>query len=201
MPVGEYPKDEIRQIAEGAGLLNASKPDSQDICFIPMGNYKTFLKQRLETTPGDIVELDGTVVGRHEGIEHFTIGQRRGLGISKGKPRFVVRLEPESRRVVIGPETALMRDEMYVSNVNYPLGPAPSGPVYVDVKIRYTASESTAVLLPSGHGAVIQFDRPQRSVTPGQAAVFYQGDVLLGGGTIEPSAKSDVIQDQPIVTA
>ena len=201
MPVGEYPKDEIRQIAEGAGLLNASKPDSQDICFIPMGNYKTFLKQRLETTPGDIVELDGTVVGRHEGIEYFTVGQRRGLGITEGEPRFVVRLEPESCRVVIGPETALMRDEMYVSNVNYPLGPAPSGPVYVDVKIRYTASESTAVLLPSGHGAVIQFDRPQRSVTPGQAAVFYQGDVLLGGGTIEPSAKSDVIQDQPIVTA
>ena len=141
------------------------------------------------------------MVGRHEGIEYFTIGQRRGLGISKGEPQFVVQLEPESRRVVIGPETALMRDEMHVSNVNYLSGLAPSGPVDVDVKIRYKATESPAVLRPNELGAVVRFDRPQRSVTPGQAAVFYQGDVLLGGGTIEPSAKPDVLQDQPIVTA
>ena len=193
MPVGEYPKDEIRQMAEDAGLIVAAKPDSQDICFIPLGDYKSFLKQRLETNPGDIVELDGTVVGHHEGIEYFTIGQRRGLGIAQGEPRFVVRLEPESSRVVIGPEESLMRDEMYVSAVNYSLGTAPQGPVDVDVKIRYKSNEAAAVLQPSGCGAVVRFSQPQRSVTPGQAAVFYQGDVLVGGGTIEPSVKPEAL--------
>jgi len=196
MPVGEYPKDQIRQMAEDAGLLNAAKPDSQDICFIPLGDYKSFLKQRLDTTPGDIVELDGTVVAKHEGIEYFTIGQRRGLGIAEGEPRFVVRLEPESRRVVIGPEEALMRDEMFVSSVNYPLGFAPVGPVEVNVKIRYKSNEASAVLHPSGTGAIVRFSRPQRSVTPGQAAVFYQGDVLLGGGTIEPGVMPEVSENQ-----
>ena len=186
MPVGAYPKTEIRQMAEDAGLLNAAKPDSQDICFIPSGDYKSFLKQRVVTVPGDIVQLDGTVVGRHEGIEYFTIGQRRGLGIAEGEPRFVVRLEPESRRVVIGPKEALFRDEMWLSGVNYPLGNRPQGPVNVGVKIRYKSSEAAGILHHCGDAAIVRFTQPQRSVTPGQAAVFYQGDVLLGGGTIEP---------------
>ena len=201
MPVGAYPKSEIRQMAEDAKLLNAAKPDSQDICFIPSGDYKSFLKKRLDTVPGDIVELDETVVGRHEGIEYFTIGQRRGLGIAGGEPRFVIRLEPETRRVIIGPVEALMRDEMRVSAVNYPLGVAPEGPVEINVKIRYKSSEAAAVLYPSGDGAIVRFTRPQRSVTPGQAAVFYQGDVLLGGGTIEPGVKPGVPEDQPAATA
>ena len=201
MPVGAYPKSEIRQMAEDAKLLNAAKPDSQDICFIPSGDYKSFLKKRLDTVPGDIVELDETVVGRHEGIEYFTIGQRRGLGIAGGEPRFVIRLEPETRRVIIGPVEALMRDEMRVSAVNYPLGVAPEGPVEINVKIRYKSSEAAAVLYPSGDGAIVRFTRPQRSVTPGQAAVFYQGDVLLGGGTIEPGVITGVQEDQPAATA
>ena len=205
MPVGAYPKSEIRQMAEDAGLLIADKPDSQDICFIPFGDYKSFLKQRLTTTPGDIVELDGTLAGQHEGIEYFTIGQRRGLGVAEGEPRFVVRIEPESRRVVIGPGSALMRDEMRVSDVKYPLGIAPDGPVEVNVKIRYKSSEAAAVLHPEGDRAVIRFIRPQRSVTPGQAAVFFQGDVVLGGGTIEPSEVNlpelgGVSTDQPTAT-
>lgn len=196
MPVGAYPKSEIRQMAEDAGLLIAAKPDSQDICFIPSGDYKSFLKQRITTTPGDIVELDGTVVGQHEGIEFFTIGQRRGLGIAEGEPRFVIRLEPEFHRVIIGPEEALMRDEMRVSAVNYTLGNPPTGPVAVNVKIRYKSTEAAAVLHPCGDGATVRFQRPQRSVTPGQAAVFYQGDVLLGGGTIEPGVPAN----QPAAT-
>ena len=104
MPVGAYPKSEIRHMAEDAQLLNAAKPDSQDICFIPSGDYKAFLKKRLTTVPGDIVEQDGTVVGRHEGIEYFTIGQRRGLGISGGEPRFVLQIEPETHQVIVGPK-------------------------------------------------------------------------------------------------
>ena len=205
MPVGAYPKSEIRQMAEDAGMVNAAKPDSQDICFIPSGDYKSFLKQRVVTAPGDIVELDGKVVGRHEGIEFFTVGQRRGLGIAQGEPRFVVRLEPESRRVVIGPEEALLRDEMWVSRVNYPSGSPPRGPVEVNVKIRYKSYEAAAVLHPYGDSAIVRFTRPQRSVTPGQAAVFYQGDVLLGGGTIEPNmergSEAGVPKDLPAATA
>ena len=200
MPVGAYPKSEIRQMAEDAKLLNAAKPDSQDICFIPSGDYKSFLKKRLDTVPGDIVELDGTVVGRHEGIEYFTIGQRRGLGIAGGEPRFVIRLEPETRRVIIGPEEALMEGEMRVSAVNYPLGVVPQGPAEINVKIRYKSSEAPAVLHPSADGAIVRFTRPQRSVTPGQAAVFYQGDVLLGGGTIEAAVSQGAPEDQPTAT-
>ena len=200
MPVGAYPKSEIRQMAENAGLLIAAKPDSQDICFIPSGDYKSFLKQRISTNPGDIVELDGTVVGQHQGIEYFTIGQRRGLGISGGEPRFVVRIEPESHLVVIGPETALMSDEMRVSGVKYPLGAAPDGPVEVTVKIRYKSREASAFLYPRGDDALIRFIRPQRSVTPGQAAVFFQGDVLLGGGTIEPGVDFGVLENHPAAT-
>ncbi len=201
MPVGAYPKSEIRQMAEDAKLLNAAKPDSQDICFIPSGDYKSFLKKRLDTVPGDIVELDGTGVGRHEGIEYFTSGQRRGLGIAAGEPRFVIRLEPETRRVIIGPEEALMEGEMRVSAVNYPLGVVPQGPAEINVKIRYKSSEAPAVLHPSADGAIVRFTRPQRSVTPGQAAVFYQGDVLLGGGTIEPMVVPGVPEYQPAATA
>ncbi|MDA1128151.1 MAG: tRNA 2-thiouridine(34) synthase MnmA [Chloroflexi bacterium] len=208
MPVGAHPKSEIRQMAEDAGLLIAAKPDSQDICFIPSGDYKSFLKKRLTTIPGDIVELDGMVVGRHEGIEYFTIGQRRGLGAAQGQPRFVVRLEPESRRVVIGPEEALMRAEMWVSGVNYPSGRPPKGQTEVSVKIRYKSNEAAAALHPQGNDgddAIIRFAQPQRSVTPGQAAVFYQGDVLLGGGTIEPSTRfgsdTGLSKDQPTATA
>ena len=197
MPVGAYSKSEIRKMAEDAGLLTAAKPDSQDICFIPTGDYKSFLKKRIVTVPGDIVELDGTVVGRHEGIEYFTIGQRRGLGVAQGKPRFVVRLEPESRRVVIGPVEALLRDEMWVSGVNYPLGSPPHSPVEVNVKIRYKSNEAAGMLHPSGGGAMVRFDRPQRAVAPGQAAVFYQGDVLLGGGTIEPVIEPGLETGQP----
>ena len=192
MPVGAYPKSEIRRMAEDAGLLVAGKPDSQDICFIPSGDYKSFIKKRVTTVPGEIVDLDGTVVGQHEGIEYFTIGQRRGLGIAEGQPRFVIRLEPKSRRVVIGPEEALLRDEMWLSGVNYPLGNPPQGPTDVNVKIRYKSTEAAAVLHPCGDGAIVRFAQPQRSVTPGQAAVFYQGDVLLGGGTIEPGVPEDL---------
>jgi tRNA-specific 2-thiouridylase len=203
MPVGVYPKNEIRQMAEDAGLLIAAKPDSQDICFIPSGDYKSFLKQRITTVPGDIVELDGTVVGRHEGIEYFTIGQRRGLGIAEGEPRFVVRLEPESHRVIVGPKEALLEKELRVSRVNYTLGYAPDGPVDVNVKIRYKSNEAAAVLYHGGDfgkdSAVIRFQRPQSAVTPGQAAVFYQGDVLLGGGIIEPS-RPGATKDLPVAT-
>ena len=195
MPVGEHSKESIRAMASEAGFSNADKPDSQDICFIPFGDYKEFIKDRITPTPGDIVDINGEVVGRHKGIEFFTVGQRRGLGLAQTRvdehPHFVIKLEPEANRVVVGPEESLYQDSMWASRVSYVSGQPPEGPVEVGVKIRYKSDEATAVLHPGKNGALIRFEQPQRALTPGQAAVFYQGDVLLGGGIIERDIPQD----------
>ena len=190
MPVGNYPKSEIRRLAEEAGFPNADKPDSQDICFIPTGDYREFLRERTDERPGDIVDADGNVLGQHEGIQYFTVGQRRGLGLSGGPPRFVIRLEPDTRQVVIGSETDLYHDTLYADPVSWVSGAPPAGPVDVTVKIRYKFAEAPAIVTAVGDGALVRFHEPQRAITPGQAAVFYQGDTVLGGGAIashEPS--------------
>ncbi len=191
LPIGGYHKEEIRQMALDAGLITAGKPDSQDICFIPLGDYREFLRQQAAGVPGEIVELDGSVLGAHQGIEYFTVGQRRGLGLPRtpGEPRYVIRLEADANRVVVGPESALYAGETWVSGVNYVSGDIPAEGTPVAVKIRYKAYEAPATLHPRAGGALVRFVEPQRSVTPGQAAVFYQGDTLLGGGTIEPAEK------------
>ena len=188
LPVGGYTKEEIRRMALDSGLITADKPDSQDICFIPLGDYREFLRQRASGVPGEIVDVDGLVLGKHEGIEYFTVGQRRGLGLPKtaGEPRYVVRLDADSNRVVVGPESALYAGEAWLSGVNYVGGTPPADGAPVSVKIRYKAYEAPAALHPRPGGALVRFRDPQRAVTPGQAAVFYQGDVLLGGGVIEP---------------
>ena len=185
MPVGAYAKQAIRDMALDAGFINAEKPDSQDICFIPLGDYKAYLKQHITAVPGDVVHVDGTVLGEHQGIEYFTVGQRRGLGINSKEPLYVVQVDAETNRVVVGPEEALYRDRVWTSRVNYTSGYPPEGPTPVAVKIRYKASESPAILYPKDDGAMVLFNEPQRALTPGQAAVFYQGDVLMGGGIIE----------------
>ena len=156
-----------------------------------MGDYKAFLRDRVEPTPGEIVDADGRVLGRHRGIEFFTVGQRRGLGIAAGEPMFVLKVEPETGRVVVGPEASLYQDRLWTSRVNYTLGRPPDGPAKVTVKIRYKAEEAAATLHPRPAGALVCFERPQRAVAPGQAAVFYQGDVLLGGGIIERDVPED----------
>ncbi len=192
LPVGDHPKDEIRRLAQDAGFDNAHKPDSQDICFIPLGDYKEFLKNNSSQEPGDIVDLEGKVLGQHKGIEFFTVGQRRGLGATSGDPVYVVRLDPESRRVVVGPESALYQDRMWVSKVNFIQGRPPEALFDVSVKIRYKSQDADAVLHPHGDGALVCFKEPQRAVTPGQAAVFYQGEVLVGGGIIEADVPAQV---------
>ena len=203
MPVGCYPKPEIRRLAEEAGFPNADKPDSQDICFIPTGDYREFLRERTDERPGDIVDADGNVLGQHEGIQYFTVGQRRGLGLSGGPPRFVIRLEPDTRQVVIGSETDLYQDTLYADPVSWVSGVPPVGPVDVTVKIRYKFAEAPATVIAVGGGALVRFREPQRAITPGQAAVFYQGDTVLGGGAIvshEPPARAE-IADTALVNA
>ncbi len=194
LPIGEYPKSEIRRIAAEAGLPVADKPDSQEICFIPDGDYRKFVGNRVHRTPGEIVDVDGSVLGKHPGVQFFTIGQRRGIGLpgNTGSPRYVVEIDAATNRVTVGPEDALYRERLWVSRVNYTIGEPPSGAVRVNARIRYKASDASATLEPSGEWAEVRFDEPQRAVTPGQPVVFYDGDRVIGGGYIETSPPAAV---------
>ncbi len=197
-PLGERCKSETREIAARLGLGVSAKPDSQDICFVPNGSY-TEVVRRLHpeaVAPGDIVGLDGTVLGRHEGIVHYTVGQRRGLGIGGGAALYVVRLEPESRRVVVGPREALLTGGLTISDVNWigaEMGEGKhSAEVEVEVKVRSAHTPVAARVEPLGGGrAKVTLDRPETGVAPGQACVMYRGDHVLGGGWIE---RADIAQ-------
>ena len=186
-PVGEHHKDQIRRIAGQLGLDVAEKRDSQEICFVPDQDHARFIKQQRGEvdTSGEIVTIDGRVVGRHDGLERFTVGQRKGLGIAFGQPRFVVRLEPETRRVVVGTKEELARTELTAAEVNW-LIEEPTGPLRCAVKIRYRSRPYPASLEPLGGNRFrVRFDEPCYGVAPGQAAVCYEGERVLGGGWIE----------------
>ncbi len=194
LPVGWYSKEEIRQMALQAGFPNAQKPDSQDICFIPSGDYRKFLREHIAPRPGYVVNTQGNILGEHEGVEFFTIGQRRGLGIAGQRPLYVVGIDSEKAQVIVGPEDELYSDTMWALEINYVSGEEPEDPIEITAKIRYKSPEVEATLYPQGNDAVIRFHRPQRAVTPGQAVVFYNGDEVLGGGRISggrPRAKDN----------
>ena len=187
LPVGEHPKSEVRELAAEAGLPVADKPDSQEICFIPTGDYRKFVGERVKPRAGEMVSTSGEVLGEHPGIQFFTIGQRRRLGLqgNTGAPMYVVEIDTDSNRVVLGREDDLLRRSFWASRVNFTAGENPSGPLAVDAKIRYKSGRSAASVVPHGDWAEISFDTPQRAVTPGQAVVFYRGEEVLGGGIIE----------------
>ena len=192
-PLGDLPKTETRAIAAEFGLAVADKPDSQDICFVPNGGYAKVV-ERLRpgaAEPGELVHLDGRVLGRHDGLINFTVGQRKGLGLGdlneNGQPLYVVRLEPDTRRVVVGPKAALARSSVTLREVNW-LGNAdePTENVEAEVKLRSMSEARPAVIsLRSGGRARVELLEPQLGVAPGQACVFYQGSRVLGGGWIE----------------
>ncbi len=186
-PLGDLPKSEVRRLAEEAGLEVAAKPDSQDICFVPDGDYAGLVKRlRPETeSPGDIVDLDGRVLGRHRGVVHFTVGQRRGIEIGgQSEPLYVVRIEPEQRRLVVGPRRALAVRAMRVEHMNW----IAEGQREVTVKVRSLAPAVPARI----EGEWVRFERPEYGVAPGQAAVFYDGSRLLGGGWIAETRSADL---------
>lgn len=187
MPVGDYEKDRIREIAQELGLSVAQKPDSMEICFVPDQDYAGFIRENSgqEIAEGNFVTADGTVVGRHKGITHYTIGQRKGLNLSMGHPVFVTEIRPETNEVVIGEHEDVFTDRLVCTNLNFMSVPDICGDVPVIAKIRYNHQGTPAVVRKTGPDqAEVIFDEPVRAVTPGQAVVFYDHDYVLGGGTI-----------------
>jgi tRNA-uridine 2-sulfurtransferase len=187
-PVGDLTKDEVRRLAAEHDLPTADKPESQEICFVPDGDYAAFVERQAGAGErgGPIVDQEGRTLGEHGGVHRFTVGQRKGLGLSGAKASYVLKVLPAERTVVVGPEAALDGPSLRVRDVNWLSIPPPRAALRAAVKIRYRAAEASATVTPQGDTrAVVVFDQPQRAITPGQAAVFYDGDVCLGGGWIE----------------
>lgn len=186
-PVGDYHKDQIRAIARDLGMRVADKKDSQEICFVPDGDYAGFVRRRRGDVDlsGEIVTTSGEVVGRHAGLENYTIGQRKGLGVALGEPRYVVRLDLDARRVVIGTKQELARTSLTARNTNWLIDP-PAAPLRCTAQIRYNSLPVPALVQPLTGGRLqVEFDEPRFGVAPGQAVVCYEGDRVLGGGWIE----------------
>lgn len=186
-PLGELRKTEIRAIAEEQGFVNANKPDSQDICFVKDGDYAGFLERTLgvKAKAGDFVDQEGHVLGKHQGIIHYTIGQRKGLGQTFGKPMYVTRIDAETDQVFLGSNEDLFSDYLVAEQMNWISIPELKEPMEVTVKARYTQAEVPAMIYPKEGGKVtVKFKEKQRAITPGQSAVFYQEDVVVGGGKI-----------------
>jgi tRNA-specific 2-thiouridylase len=191
-PLGRLTKPEVREIARQHGLALAEKPDSQEICFIPGGDYKQFLSAYLEEqgrqipeTAGELVASDGEVLGHHEGIFNFTVGQRKGLGVSSPTPLYVLNIDPASHRVTVGADAELATRTLRAGHLNWISIPELTAPMRVKIKIRHRHEPAWATLEPAGSGEVLAtFDEPQRAVTPGQSAVFYDGVEVVGGGWI-----------------
>jgi tRNA-specific 2-thiouridylase len=186
-PLGEKTKSDTREVARHCNLKTANKEESMEICFVPDNNYGGFLQQAnlVQKHRGEIVDLHGHILGHHDGIELYTIGQRKGLGITTPKPVYVVELDAEANRVVVGDESALDRDEFTATNCNWHPFDKLAAPIEVTTKIRYNHPGTPATVTPTGNGSVkVKLHSAQRAITPGQAAVFYQDDLVVGGGWI-----------------
>lgn len=190
-PLGSMTKSHVRRIAEEAGLVNAKKRDSQDICFVPHGDYVRFIKEYTgkEYPPGEFVDTRGNVLGRHKGIIGYTVGQRKGLGLALPQPMYVCRKEMDTNRVVLGLEKELFSRSFQVRDINWIACHAPESDLKLNVKVRYRQKAQPGRVIPTGRDtAQVEFIEPQRAITSGQAAVFYDGDVVVGGGTIGETA-------------
>ena len=186
-PLGALTKEEARNIAEAEGFINARKRDSQDICFVPDGDYVKFMKEYTgKTYPlGDYLDLSGNIVGKHQGAVAYTLGQRKGLGIALGAPAYVCAKDMIKNTVTVGPNDALFHNALRAANFNWIPFPALTEPLTVTAKIRHSQHEQEATVYPEADGTVrVEFTQPQRAITPGQAVVLYRGDLVVGGGTI-----------------
>ncbi len=192
-PVGELTKDSVRDKARSLGLVTADKPESQEICFIPDDDYRRFLRKRvpLAFRPGPIVDVQGTVLGEHRGLLDYTVGQRRGLGLSSRKPLYVTALDPGRNTLVVGGAADVETDRLWAEQANFIAVSTLDGPLSVSAKIRHSHEPAPAIIRlvdsPGGPRVEVRFDTPQRAAAPGQSVVFYQGDLVVGGGVIAPA--------------
>lgn len=188
MPCGEFTKDKIREIAKEIGLAVHNKKDSEEICFIPDNNHGRFIKEERpkEVKPGNFVDSKGNILGQHKGIVYYTIGQRKGLGIALGKPVFVTAIRPKTNEVVLGSEEAIFKTDLIAKDINFIPFDELKGDMDVQAKVRYAAKPADAVISPLPNGKVkVSFKDKQRAITKGQSVVFYDGEVVVGGGIIE----------------
>jgi tRNA-specific 2-thiouridylase len=183
-PLGERSRDEVKQMVKRAGLPTATR-SSQDICFVSRKNRSAFLARRLDTQPGDIVDMGGKILGRHRGIASYTIGQRHGLGLACGEPLYVTRIEPEGNRIVLGPDSDLYSRELTARDLHWISGEVQREPITVQAKIRYRSRDAEATACFRSDCVDVHFAEPQKAVTPGQAVVFYNRDQVLGGAIID----------------
>ncbi len=187
LPLGEMDKDSVRALAREAGFANCGKPDSQDICFVPDGAYARFIWEHTGHTPepGDFIDIDGCILGQHAGIECYTIGQRKGVGLSGAHPYYVVAKNADRNTVMLGEDEDLWREDLTAGELNWIAFDALTAPLRCAARTRYHQAETPCTVTPGEEGqAEVRFDAPVRAITPGQAVVFYDGDVVLGGGTI-----------------
>lgn len=192
-PLSNYDKATVREIAEKSGLINSRKPDSQDICFVPDGDYAGFIERSTGITPesGSFIDSKGNIIGTHSGIINYTIGQRKGLGVTFGKPMFVTDKNVSDNTVTLGEQPELFKKVLYADDVNLISIEKISEPIRVTAKTRYSQTEMQATVYPHENGIKVVFDEPQRAVTAGQAVVLYDGDIVVGGGTIKYSEKGE----------
>lgn len=187
MPLGEYTKPLVREIAEREGLITKDKPESQEICFVEDDDYAKFICEydSYSPLPGNILDTTGNIIGEHRGLIHYTIGQRKGIG-AYGRPMFVMKINPTDNTIILGEKGMEFSNELYAYNLNFISGEFPKEPILVQVKARYQAPPCNALLIPLNNNEVkVEFKEPQRAVTPGQAVVFYDNNKILGGGTIK----------------
>jgi tRNA-specific 2-thiouridylase len=193
-PLGSYQKSAVRKMASDLQLPVADREDSQDLCFIGEGDYRDFLRRNAPEIlkPGEIIDINGNRLGQHQGLAFFTIGQRKGLGLASHQPLYVIQKNIDENTLTVGPVDQLGRDELYTDQVNWISGTAPAEPFDASIRIRYKAEEVNGLITPTKDGnSTVKFTKPLRDITPGQAAVFYQDEICLGGGIIQSNTKGE----------
>jgi len=191
--LGNLHKVEVRRLAAELGLPTANRSESQDICFIPDNDYRSFITKHIPIKSGDIVDSEGKVLGKHQGLAQYTVGQRQGLGLASNERLYVLKLDAANNRLVVGTKDQLLSNTLLANKLTWVSGKAPEGPINVTAKIRYKSPEASAKLCINDGRARLQFHQPQSAITPGQAIVFYQGEAVLGGGIIETGHVAETI--------
>ena len=185
LPMGNIYKSQARRMAREMGLANTARYESQDICFIPDNNYRSFIAEHIPSQPGDIIDTDGKILGKHKGLAYYTVGQRQGLGLASDKRLYVLKLDAKSNRLVVGSHDQLSSNKLVASQLSWISGKAPEDSRDITAKVRYKSPETAASLHLNNGTAEVRFSQPQWAISPGQAIVFYQGEAVSGGGIIE----------------